>query len=58
MAHKLGLSVIAEGVETNVQCDFLLEQGCEYLQGYLFAKPQNINTIIQQGRNSLIRVVK
>ena len=58
MAHKLGLAVIAEGVETKVQSDFLLEQGCEYLQGYLYAKPQDINAIIQQGRSNSIRVVK
>ena len=58
MAHKLGLAVIAEGVETKVQSDFLLEQGCEYLQGYLYAKPQDINAIVQQGRSKTIRIVK
>jgi len=58
MAHKLGLSVIAEGVETNVQRDFLLEQGCEYLQGFLFARPEEVNLIVQQGRSKLLRVVK
>jgi EAL domain-containing protein (putative c-di-GMP-specific phosphodiesterase class I) len=39
MAHKLGIKVIAEGVETQVQCDLLKQIGCDYGQGYLFAKP-------------------
>ena len=39
MAHKLGLKVIAEGVETLVQRELLTNMGCDYLQGYLFTKP-------------------
>ncbi|MBC7684500.1 MAG: EAL domain-containing protein, partial [Bdellovibrionales bacterium] len=39
MAHKLDLRVIAEGVETQEQCDLLLGAGCDYGQGYLFARP-------------------
>ena len=39
MAHALGLSVQAEGVETQDQADFLADCGCEYAQGYLFGRP-------------------
>lgn len=39
MAHKLGLKVIAEGVETELQRDLLKQMGCDYAQGYLYAKP-------------------
>ena len=39
MAHKLGLKVIAEGVETEQQRDMLAAAGCDYGQGYLFSRP-------------------
>jgi diguanylate cyclase (GGDEF)-like protein/PAS domain S-box-containing protein len=39
MAHKLNLQVIAEGVETAEQRDLLLAAGCDYAQGYYFARP-------------------
>jgi diguanylate cyclase (GGDEF)-like protein len=40
MAHTLRLKVIAEGVETQEQLDFLTEQGCHEFQGYFFRRPQ------------------
>lgn len=39
MAHKLGLKVVAEGVETEQQCAILVQYGCDYGQGYLFSRP-------------------
>ncbi len=39
MAHALGLTVTAKGVETLEQHDFLREQGCDFIQGYLYAAP-------------------
>jgi diguanylate cyclase (GGDEF)-like protein/PAS domain S-box-containing protein len=39
MAHNLDLGVIAEGVETSQQADFLLNENCEEAQGFLYAKP-------------------
>jgi diguanylate cyclase (GGDEF)-like protein len=42
IAHTLEISVIAEGVETDEQCQLLTEIGCEYGQGYLMAKPLDL----------------
>ena len=39
MAHKLGLSVIVEGVESEVQRDLLLRAKCDFAQGYFYSKP-------------------
>ncbi len=40
LAHNLGQEVVAEGVETNFQRDFLIRHGCNKLQGFLFGRPQ------------------
>ncbi|WP_432460013.1 MULTISPECIES: EAL domain-containing protein [unclassified Agarivorans] len=39
MAHKLGIKVIAEGIETENQYQLLANEGCDYAQGYWFSKP-------------------
>lgn len=41
MAHALGLTVVAEGVETIEQRDFLREHGCDAAQGFLYAAPMS-----------------
>lgn len=39
LAHRLDMKVIAEGVETKEQVEFLRENGCDYFQGFYYAKP-------------------
>ena len=39
MAHRLRLTVVAEGAETEEQVDFLRREGCDQVQGYFFGKP-------------------
>jgi EAL domain-containing protein (putative c-di-GMP-specific phosphodiesterase class I) len=43
MARKLDIKVIAEGVETELQKNFLRQFQCDYGQGYLFSKPQSLH---------------
>jgi EAL domain-containing protein (putative c-di-GMP-specific phosphodiesterase class I) len=42
MARSLGLSVIAEGVETEEQLELLAKEGCQYYQGFLCAEPLTV----------------
>jgi EAL domain-containing protein (putative c-di-GMP-specific phosphodiesterase class I) len=39
MGKRLGIRVVAEGVETHAQLVFLRERGCDEIQGYYFSKP-------------------
>ena len=39
LAHSLNLQVVAEGVESEAQANFLLKSGCQVMQGYLYSKP-------------------
>ncbi|MCQ3015541.1 EAL domain-containing protein [Pseudomonas tremae] len=46
MAHTLRLKVVTEGVESQAQLDFLSQFGSDYVQGYLFSRPQPLERII------------
>jgi EAL domain-containing protein (putative c-di-GMP-specific phosphodiesterase class I) len=51
MSKSLNVGVIAEGVETYAQKEFLINQGCNYFQGYLFGKPKPADEFIQSLRD-------
>ena len=46
LGHSLGLELVAEGVETQAQRDFLARLDCDVLQGYLFSKPLPFEEIV------------
>ncbi len=53
MAHSLGIRVVAEGVETEAQCDFLRRNMCDEIQGFLFSAaiaPENMSAFLCEGR--------
>ena len=53
MAHGLGLKVIAEGVETEAQCEIMRTSICDEIQGYFFSKPisaEAIEELFSEGR--------
>ncbi|HEY0490499.1 MAG TPA: EAL domain-containing protein [Telluria sp.] len=50
MAHKLGLKVVAEGVETQGQRELLESAGCDYAQGYVFAHPMAAQELEKMAR--------
>ncbi len=47
MAHNLNLEVVAEGVESEQQLEFLRQHGCDYVQGHLFGEPMTSEGLLQ-----------
>ena len=48
MILQLGAHIVAEGVETQEQADFLAEHGVSYLQGYYYSKPISGDTFLEK----------
>lgn len=48
LARGLGLSVVAEGVETEAHERWLVDQGCDYLQGYRYSRPLPFDTLMSE----------
>lgn len=48
LARGLGLSVVAEGVETEAHEQWLIEKGCDFLQGYLYSKPLPFHELMER----------
>ncbi len=46
LGHKMGLEVVAEGVETLAQYEYLKQQACDRIQGYLFSKPLSLEDLL------------
>jgi EAL domain-containing protein (putative c-di-GMP-specific phosphodiesterase class I)/CHASE2 domain-containing sensor protein/GGDEF domain-containing protein len=53
MAHSLGMKVIAEGIESEQQQEFLYSNKCEEMQGYYFGKPESVDKI-----NELLKTIR
>ena len=52
VARHLKLRVVAEGVETRAQADFLVQSQCDFLQGYLFARPEPLAAWVARQRDA------
>jgi len=48
LAKQLGMTIVAEGIETREQVDFLAGQDCDLIQGFYFAKPMPVNDFVSR----------
>ena len=51
LSHSLNKKIVAEGVETQSQKDYLLKEGCQLIQGYYYFKPMQLNDALQLLKN-------
>ncbi|NOQ88953.1 MAG: EAL domain-containing protein [Gammaproteobacteria bacterium] len=56
MAHGLKLKVVAEGIETEEQLDYLKQQGCDYGQGFLIGRPMSVEKISEMFKNQKLKI--
>ena len=56
LGKSLGLTVVAEGVETEAQLDFMRQHGCHIVQGYLLGRPLEATQFIEQLRKQKVAV--
>ncbi len=56
LASKLGLTTLAEGVETKEEASYLISAGCTSVQGYLYDKPLDAQTVEQRLRHTQYNV--
>ena len=48
LAKKLNMKIVAEGIESKEQVEFLTEQECDLIQGYYYAKPMPVTEFAQK----------
>jgi EAL domain-containing protein (putative c-di-GMP-specific phosphodiesterase class I) len=61
LGNSLGMQVLAEGVETDLQLDSLRQAGCQNVQGYFFSRPapaRDIAGLIEQLRRKHARIME
>jgi EAL domain-containing protein (putative c-di-GMP-specific phosphodiesterase class I) len=55
MAHRLGLEVVAEGIETRLQMEILAEAGCDYGQGFYFSQPVSEPKLVEMLQKQFVQ---
>ena len=58
LAHNLGIRVVCEGVETTLQRDVVVENGCDYIQGYYYSYVHPVGEAEKQCREALAQAAK